>query len=427
MINFNKENLYKEIKDLGEATYFDWKEKRLSSKKIAKLSKPFLNNNLKTSYQFKINLLVFIYALQKRLNIRYKGFFKKLFRLFCYLKEKTLLKNLKALIGVVSLDFDKENLGLKDKEALKRLLLTEENDDDTKQGKKVDKQLLEQEKSAEKENAEEKEEKADSSKKVDEQKEQDEEITSKEDLQNKQVVEFKQEEQQVVVEINAKGEIITKEKINVIENPKTENDSKKIKEEPLNKQAETTIKEENATEKTEQKDSVTQTRLLDLDITAQMVLMQREEKAKEESQGIKLHIPPRFINENQQSTIETKSQVQKEEQKHVVPILLDGDKAKIVVDAKEKTEQNKQVKQNKDTETHNKIKVEEFENNARNKINDTVHETLSEDEILKMVESIKNTAELIMQQEEKKFKVYDADKHPKKQVEPKTNPIIKNP
>ena len=56
-----------------------------------------------------------------------------------------------------------------------------------------------------------------------------------------------------------------------------------------------------------------------------------------------------------------------------------------------------------------------------------MHETLSEDEILKMVESIKNTAELIMQQEEKKFKVYDADKHPKKQGAPKTNPIIKKP
>lgn len=433
MINLDKENLYKEIKNLGETTYADWKEQRLSCKKIIALSKPFFTENEKTGYHFKLKVLVFICALQKRINIRYKGFFRKLFRFFCYFKEKNLLYKLKALVGYLSIDFDKENLELEDFDKLREFLLTEEDDDDTKQGKKVGKQELEQENTAEKEKSEEKEEKkSDNSKKIEEQKEQDEEPTSKEDLQNKQVAEFKKDGQQVVVETNVLGQVVTKEKISVVEDaPKQESTGKNIKEEPLNKQTENTTQQEKETAKVEEKDSANKIKFLDLDITAQTILEQREAKIQEESQ-VKLHIPPRFINENQPNITETNVQAQKQEQKHIVPILLDGDKSGGVAQSKENTEQTKEttkqkevVKQNKATDMHNKIKVEEIENNARSKVNDTVHETLSEDEILKIIESIKNTAEIIMQQEEKKFKVYDADKHPKKQGAPKPNPIKK--
>ena len=45
MINLDKENLYKEIKNLGETTYADWVEQRLSCKKIIALSKPFFTEN----------------------------------------------------------------------------------------------------------------------------------------------------------------------------------------------------------------------------------------------------------------------------------------------------------------------------------------------------------------------------------------------
>ena len=84
----------------GEGEYASWINNGMSSKQLVEKANEFLfDNRLKTDFAFRLRVLIFACALQIRMDKRYRGFWRKLIRLFAYLRERSALKMLKRAWG----------------------------------------------------------------------------------------------------------------------------------------------------------------------------------------------------------------------------------------------------------------------------------------------------------------------------------------
>ena len=99
-IDVRKEEYYNLVIKKGEALYSNWEEFGMTAKKIvAKTHEYVFDKRLKTDAVFRLQVIVFAYALKLRLEKRYGTFWRKLFRFFAYLRERNALKILKRLFG----------------------------------------------------------------------------------------------------------------------------------------------------------------------------------------------------------------------------------------------------------------------------------------------------------------------------------------
>ena len=95
-----KEKYYKLVLIKGEGIYFSWEEKRVKSKRIvAKANEYVLDKRLQSDFSYRFHALSFAYALGLRLTNRYRGFIRKIFRIFAYLRERNAFWKLKNALG----------------------------------------------------------------------------------------------------------------------------------------------------------------------------------------------------------------------------------------------------------------------------------------------------------------------------------------
>jgi hypothetical protein len=100
MVDKRKQVYCKIVAKKAYALYSLWGNKRgLSKKLVNKASEYALDKRLKTDKAFRFSVIVFAYALSLRLEKYYHNFFRKLFYLFAFLRERNALKMLKRVLG----------------------------------------------------------------------------------------------------------------------------------------------------------------------------------------------------------------------------------------------------------------------------------------------------------------------------------------
>lgn len=104
-INERKERYYNLVLNKAKQLYSLWESERIRSKQVvAKANEYASESQLKTDANYRFNALVFTVALGIRLEKRYGTFFRRLFRIFAYLRERKAFKNLKIVFGIDSDD-----------------------------------------------------------------------------------------------------------------------------------------------------------------------------------------------------------------------------------------------------------------------------------------------------------------------------------
>ena len=95
-----KSKYHKIVVEKGNAAYFSWVKTGISSKRlVAKANEYAFHPRLKADGAFRLEVLAFAYALGLRIEKRYSTFWRKLFRLFAFLRERAALKTLKRVLG----------------------------------------------------------------------------------------------------------------------------------------------------------------------------------------------------------------------------------------------------------------------------------------------------------------------------------------
>lgn len=101
--NERKERYYNLVLNKANQLYSLWKSERIRSKQVvAKANEYASGTQLKTDANYRFHALVFTVALGIRLEKRYRTFFRRLFRIFAYLRERKAFKNLKIVFGIDS-------------------------------------------------------------------------------------------------------------------------------------------------------------------------------------------------------------------------------------------------------------------------------------------------------------------------------------
>lgn len=84
----------------GNAIYSSWGKNGTTSKKLVTQANEYaFDKRLQTDGVFRLQVIAFAYALEVRLEKRYGTFWRKLFRLFAFLRERGALKMLKRVLG----------------------------------------------------------------------------------------------------------------------------------------------------------------------------------------------------------------------------------------------------------------------------------------------------------------------------------------
>ena len=99
-INERKERYYQLVLENANKTYALWRTEQIKSKKlVAQANEYAFNERLRADAVYRHRALIFTVALRIRLDKRYKTFFRKLFLLFAYVRERNALERLKAVLG----------------------------------------------------------------------------------------------------------------------------------------------------------------------------------------------------------------------------------------------------------------------------------------------------------------------------------------
>lgn len=99
-IDKRKERYYTIVLEKANVIYNSWSTLAIKSKKlVAQANEYVFNNRLKTDVNYRFQALAFTVALEMRIKKRYDTFFRLLFRLFAYLRERKALKTLKGILG----------------------------------------------------------------------------------------------------------------------------------------------------------------------------------------------------------------------------------------------------------------------------------------------------------------------------------------
>ena len=99
-INERKERYYQLVLEKANKTYALWRTERIKSKKlVAQANEYAFNERLRADAVYRHRALIFTVALRIRLDKRYKTFFRKLFLLFAYVRERRAFERLKAVLG----------------------------------------------------------------------------------------------------------------------------------------------------------------------------------------------------------------------------------------------------------------------------------------------------------------------------------------
>lgn len=100
-INERKERYYNLVLNKANQLYSLWETSRIKSKQlVAQANKYAVDNRLETDANHRFHVLVFAVAMWIRLDKRYGTFFRRLFRIFAYLRERKAFKNLKIVFGI---------------------------------------------------------------------------------------------------------------------------------------------------------------------------------------------------------------------------------------------------------------------------------------------------------------------------------------
>jgi hypothetical protein len=102
-INERKKTYYKLVTRKAAAIYASWEKKGVTSKQLAAKAYDYAyDKRLKTDNSYRFNVFAFAYALGMRIEKRYNTFFRKLFRLFAFIRERNALALLKRVVGFYS-------------------------------------------------------------------------------------------------------------------------------------------------------------------------------------------------------------------------------------------------------------------------------------------------------------------------------------
>lgn len=102
-IDQRKEEYFTYIVEESEKTYAAWKNKGTPSKRIAEKARKYAySKRLQTDFSYRFRALIFLCALELRLEKRYAKFLKKLFLLFPFLRERASFRLLKRLLGYIN-------------------------------------------------------------------------------------------------------------------------------------------------------------------------------------------------------------------------------------------------------------------------------------------------------------------------------------
>ena len=102
-IDQRKEEYFTYIVEESEKTYAAWKNKGTPSKRIAEKGRKYAySKRLQTDFFYRFRALIFLCALELRLEKRYAKFLKKLFLLFPFLRERASFRLLKRLLGYIN-------------------------------------------------------------------------------------------------------------------------------------------------------------------------------------------------------------------------------------------------------------------------------------------------------------------------------------
>lgn len=102
-IDQRKEEYFTYIVEESEKTYAAWKNKGAPSKRIAEKARKYAySKRLQTDFFYRFRALIFLCALELRLEKRYAKFLKKLFLLFPFLRERASFRLLKRLLGYIN-------------------------------------------------------------------------------------------------------------------------------------------------------------------------------------------------------------------------------------------------------------------------------------------------------------------------------------
>ena len=135
MVDERKQVYCKIVAKKAYAVYSLWGNKRGVSKKLVnKASEYALDKRLKTDRAFRFSVIVFAYALSLRLEKYYHNFFRKLFHLFVFLRERNALKMLKRVLGFYN-DTDIREIIEVEMDKLSVTISNRANDDTTGGGK----------------------------------------------------------------------------------------------------------------------------------------------------------------------------------------------------------------------------------------------------------------------------------------------------
>lgn len=102
-IDQRKEEYFTYIVEESEKTYAAWKNKGTHSKRIAEKARKYAySKRLQSDFFYRFRALIFLCALELRLEKRYAKFLKKLFLLFPFLRERASFRLLKRLLGYIN-------------------------------------------------------------------------------------------------------------------------------------------------------------------------------------------------------------------------------------------------------------------------------------------------------------------------------------
>ena len=130
-----KKRYHKRVVERGNAVYAFWLKHKTRSKKIVmKANEYAFDKRLTKDVSYRFQVLAFVYALSLRLERRYRGFLRKLFRLFAFLRERSALALLKRVLGFTSYTDLREIIDV-ESEKLSKTLSQQADDNSTGGGK----------------------------------------------------------------------------------------------------------------------------------------------------------------------------------------------------------------------------------------------------------------------------------------------------
>ena len=145
-IKERKDRYYEIVQEESNKIYLSWDNQRITSKQlVAKANEYAFDERLKKNPSFRFYAFAFLIALENRINKRYCTFFRKLFHLFAYLREKSALKTLKRVFDFNVFDDVKEMLEI-EIERIIVILSQQQNKNTTHGGKRSEKEMLFEEK-----------------------------------------------------------------------------------------------------------------------------------------------------------------------------------------------------------------------------------------------------------------------------------------